>query len=550
MSLGNIKISHKILFVVIAAIVLCAGFGITTLTLGKKQIKTLEEIYKEKVVPLDNLRKIQLVFRELEYRMAAVVADMIAPIGSGEHLKQAAPELTGLWDAAKGALTEEEVLKDKETFEEGFRGFMAMAPKLQKAYFNEDTDIVQELADEWLDFKPLIFKTIDNMAAVQEASVGQYYEQSRKLISKVNIIIIISSAVAILFLIILASIIIRSIKGPIDMVVKMASLAASGDLTCRINLASRDEMGSMTGELNKMLANFSGACSNFSTGSNDISAHAEKLLASSNALFKGTEEQSDQVKQLTAGLTEMVQTSEEMARNSTHAAETTRQSYDSAKAGKDVVNRTVKGILELSENIKNTSEHIEGLSKSSEEIGNVIAVIHDISDQTNLLALNAAIEAARAGELGRGFAVVADEVRILADKTTKATKDIAAKIGSIQKETKDSIMVMEKGKAMVEEAVSTAEQAEAVLNTIVENSDKVMDLVQSIATATEEQSATSLELNSSSEHTARFINDTVKLSSEVRHSADELSNIASRLNDQITAFKTAKGAGAVSATES
>jgi methyl-accepting chemotaxis protein len=536
--LNNIKISHKILLLTITGLLLCVGFGGNTVLVGKQQIKTLDEIYNGKVIPLDNLRKIQLTFRELEYHMAAVMADIIAPIGSGEHLKQSLTDIEKLWIRAKIALTTKDLEKDKKLFEKGYSGFKTLAPTLEKSYFDEDIDMLEESYDSWLDFKPLIFKTIDKMATAQERAVGEYYQARQLVVSRTNTAVTIVTIAATLLFIIFSYIIIHSIKTPIKIVMQMATKAAGGDLTCKVARQGTDEMSTMIKELNNMIENFRGACGKFSEGSYAVAGHADGLLASSSDLFKSTEKQGSQAEQLAVSLTEIAHTSMDMAENATTAAEATEESAQSANIGKEIVNKTVTGITKLSQSINNTSELIQGLGRRSEEIGDIVSVIQDISDQTNLLALNAAIEAARAGTHGRGFAVVADEVKKLAEKTNNATKDIGLKIKAIQTETNDSITVMAEGKELATEAVTTAKEAEEVLGQIVDSSNKVMETVQRIAAATEEQSTATTQVNNSSEHIAMVVNDTVKLAKEVQGSANELINIAKNLNDQISCFKT------------
>ena len=123
MFLKRVKISQKVIGVVILSLVVFITFTIGIIIMGKKQSNTLEEIYSQKVVPLDNLRKIQLIFRELEYRMAAVTSDLVAAIGSGEHLKISLNEVDRLWSDVKGKITDDALLKDKDNFEKGYSGF-------------------------------------------------------------------------------------------------------------------------------------------------------------------------------------------------------------------------------------------------------------------------------------------------------------------------------------------------------------------------------------------------------------------------------------------
>ncbi len=234
----------------------------------------------------------------------------------------------------------------------------------------------------------------------------------------------------------------------------------------------------------------------------------------------------------------MSQTILDVARNSNDAAEATKTSFNTASNGKEVVGQAVTSIKKLAESVDEASSSIEGLGHNLEEIGVIISVIQDIADQTNLLALNAAIEAARSGEHGRGFAVVADEVRKLAERTAKATNEIATQITSIQTESRTSMALMAKGKSLAEESVTNATQAGDALQQIVESSDTVMDMVQRVATATEEQSSASEEVSHNMEDISMIISDQLEMAEEVEHSATHLSKLARKVLEQTSYFKT------------
>ncbi|MEK7773038.1 MAG: methyl-accepting chemotaxis protein, partial [Deltaproteobacteria bacterium] len=509
-----------------------------TILTGRNQIQTLKEIYDDKVKPLDELRSIQLLFREMEYRMAGVAADMVAPIGSGVHLKNSLKEIDVLWNDARPSVSGD-LSKERDDFEKAYNGFKKdIAGQLQKAYMEGDTKKVVALSDEWLSFKPGIFKSIDKMAEAQAKSVLDFYKEKKALISRVNMIVFGVCIVVSVIYLASASIIIRSVNSSIKAVVDVASLVAGGDLTHKVELKANDEMGMMATELNIMLGNLVEAFDKFTKGINTVFSQVEKLSDLSASLTRGSENQKSQTDRVSVASTEMAQTIIEMARVATDAASATKGSFEAASEGKKIVNRTVESIGKLVENVGNASSAIEESRVRSLEIGDIVTVIQDVSDQTNLLALNAAIEAARAGEHGRGFAVVADEVKKLADKTTKATKDIAEKIRAIQTGIKGSVAVMDTGKSLAGQAVVTVKTAEDALEKIVKTSDTVMDMVQKIASSTEEQSIAAENVNESIENIAGIINETTKLAEEVGASANELLAVAEGLRNHVQRFRT------------
>jgi methyl-accepting chemotaxis protein len=540
--ISRIKIRDKILFLAIVGIAVLVFFTTCVVIMGKNQIAALESMYTENVVPLDKLRKIQLIFRETEFRMAGVMTDMIDGTAAVNHLKSSIKEVDSLWEDVKPVLSSEELIAERDKFDRGYKGYKGMAGNLERAYmkvFNDkDTGPMKEVYDEWLEFKGLIFKSIDKMVEIQASLANESHVNRKKLINWVISIVIIGSVCMIVLFTFTSIVTIRSIVGSINTVVESAKEVAKGDLTCTIPLNSRDEMGVMAGELNTMLTKLNKAFSAVKNEAERIYKNAEGLSEVSEYLMTGTNEQKVQVEQIATATNEMSQTIIEMSKNALDASDITKQSFDSATKGREVSEQTKASISKLVSSVTKASEAIAVLGKSSDEIGEIVSVIKDIADQTNLLALNAAIEAARAGDHGRGFAVVADEVKKLADRTSKATEEIAGKIQANQKETKEVILSMKQGKSVADEAIATTSDARDALQKIVESSENAMDMVHRIAAATEEQSAAAEEVSQTMENTAGVINSTYVLSENVKKVSDDLAMVAAELKKQMEGFRT------------
>ena len=195
----------------------------------------------------------------------------------------------------------------------------------------------------------------------------------------------------------------------------------------------------------------------------------------------------------------------------------------------------------IADSVSSTAKKVEGLGKSSDQIGRIIGVINDIADQTNLLALNAAIEAARAGEQGRGFAVVADEVRKLAERTTTATKEIAEMIRTVQEETKIAVAAMEEGNKQVEEGVSTIARAGDSLKEIIHMSEEVGEMVTHIATAATDQSSATEEINNNMEQIAKLVKESADGAQQSAQACQDLSGLALDLQKLVSKFRVAEG---------
>ena len=234
---------------------------------------------------------------------------------------------------------------------------------------------------------------------------------------------------------------------------------------------------------------------------------------------------------------EMSATAGDIANNCHMAADGAQLAANTTQQGFDVVTRTVDGIRNRGEATRRNASLVESLGQRSDQIGAIVATIEDIADQTNLLALNAAIEAARAGEQGRGFAVVADEVRALAERTTRATKEISDMIRGIQQETRVAISSMEEGVRGTEEGASQAAQLESSLQTILAQVNAVTDQISQIATAAEEQTCTTREISNNVMSLNELAHQNNTGIAETGRAADNVSRQAEELQRLVGQFR-------------
>ncbi len=344
------------------------------------------------------------------------------------------------------------------------------------------------------------------------------------------------------FLILLGSIYLFFRKAIIRHILRIAQtvneLAADGgDLDRTIPVTSNDEIGGLASGINRLIGKLHDIVASISRNAEGLSSAATQLSGSSESMAAGIQQTVDQTSAVATASEEMAATSSEIARNCTVAADGSRQASELAASGSDIVAGTVEVMNRVSSRVRESAQTIESLGSRSDEIGEIIGTIEDIADQTNLLALNAAIEAARAGEQGRGFAVVADEVRALAERTTKATREISEMIKAIQRETRTAVVAMEQGVKDVEEGTSEACRSGKALQGILEQINSVAMQVNQIATAAEQQTATTSEISGNIQQITEVVNETATGTRETAAAAGQLAILADDLNRLVGQFR-------------
>lgn len=321
-----------------------------------------------------------------------------------------------------------------------------------------------------------------------------------------------------------------------DPVSELVGNIRNADLHSRFNSDRKDEIGGLqqafdgfVDQIKKTLLQVSEASAAVASASTQISSSTEELAA-------GAHEQSSQSAEVAGAVEQMTKTIMENSRNANDTADTAKKAKQTAEKGGFVVRQTVDGMKEIARVVNSSAETVKALGKSSDQIGEIIGVIDDIADQTNLLALNAAIEAARAGEQGRGFAVVADEVRKLAERTTKATKEIASMIKQIQSDTREAVVSMDQGTKKVDSGIILADQAGESLTEIVQISQVVTDKILQIAAASEEQSSASEQISRNVEAISTVTQESASGTQQIARTAEDLNRLTEQLQNVLAQF--------------
>ena len=264
---------------------------------------------------------------------------------------------------------------------------------------------------------------------------------------------------------------------------------------------------------------------------------AAELRANAEQIATGSAHVAAQAVSVATAGEEMAATSNDIASSCSMAVESVNRASATATSGAAVVQQTVQGMARIAGKVQDSARTVESLGARSDQIGAIIGTIEDIADQTNLLALNAAIEAARAGEQGRGFAVVADEVRALAERTTRATREIGEMIKAIQAETRNAVAAMEEGVQEVGRGTEDAASSGRALAEILAQVNEVTGQINQIATAAEEQTATTNEISNNMQHITEVVQETAGSSQMTADAAGRLAGLAQELQSVVAQFR-------------
>lgn len=369
---------------------------------------------------------------------------------------------------------------------------------------------------------------------VSEADEYGAMEPVRTALWQILVISLLALAAATVITLLVVRSIIRLLGGEPDYTAAMVKAVAAGDLSQTIKLKS--------GDTSSLLADIAQMQQSLRAMLTEVSQYAEQVASSSTELAQindetngGIEQQHEEINNSATAMNEMTTTLEEVARNTQEAADAAESANEAARQGQQVVDTTISDMQQLIKNVQDAVNIIHSLKADSDSIGNILQVIGSIAEQTNLLALNAAIEAARAGESGRGFAVVADEVRSLASRTKDSTLEIQTMIERLQQGADKAVSASEQSAAGTQQTAERAQQAGDALMQVTQAIDLINQTAQHIASATEEQTTVSRDINKNihkisdiSYQTSENMQQSVIASENLSKLAEELQRIVSR----------------------
>lgn len=539
--LNSISVKTRLLALITIPLIAFVAITLTSLNLMGTLVLGIKSINEDRVIPLKLIKSVSDNYAvKIVDDFHKFNADIISKAQLLNELEQAKQLAKSEW---KKYTSTQLIKEESELIEKAQAEMYSVLTFLDKTITQleragtlgySDKEFVKQL---YLTFDPLSV-TLDKLISLQLSTSQTFADQSFESYKNQKVLLISVSVGLILLSLVLARFIYLSISKPLNGVSQlMEEIAKDTNLLIRLPEIGNNEFTSAAKSTNSMLNRFKVLIEELREAVNTLGSESEGMSQNSSQLAANADQQHHQTTLIATAITEMSAAISEVATNAINTSNKASESDRIAKQGLEKVSMNIHSINELNEVISLTKIDIDMLCSKSNEINSVVQLIQGVAEQTNLLALNAAIEAARAGESGRGFAVVADEVRQLAHNTQQATGKISEMIIALQEASNRAVSSMEEATSKANKSVSIANDSSLSITAIADAITEIADMNLVVSTATEEQTTVAADISKNINEFSESIQNATLSASEMASSSLALSQLSSKLSQDIGIFK-------------
>jgi len=569
--LRNYKISKKIMVLQILVVIFMLAVGMTGFLNMTKMKANSDVMYQDSLLSIKTLNDIRAYRGEIESYVLEMILSNAKEQKQGTKRKindllKKTDELIKQYEASQLDSVEKKKFTDYKKVLNDYRNELLVV--MQEAELDHQKEAYEEYVNYLYNYRTQVTTLLNTLVEHNVTISKELNEESSRLSQMAYLIMIAITVLAIVLAVLVGLFITRMITGPLRDMQQLMTQAGSGDLTVRGTYESKDEIGLLTVDFNKMMDGLHEVVTKVNESANHLSARAVELSASAEHTVQVAQQISESIQEVAAGAetqalgaTESVKAMGEMAigigriaESSSTVSDASVETAKEAEQGNEAIQKVVRQMDSIRASVTSSSQAVKELGIRSQEIGQIVSVIVDIAAQTNLLALNAAIEAARAGEHGRGFAVVADEVRKLAEQSKLSADQITTLITEIQSDTSRVVTAIEKGNTEVDSGIQVVQEAGEAFQKILRSVQHVAEQIQEVSAASEEMSAGTEEVTASVEEMSRIARDSslhsqsvvgasqeqLGIINEISNAVQSLSEMAKELHDAVKQFKLEK----------
>ncbi len=541
-AVAEMRLSHK-LFIVITALNLFTITVFTCFIYTKEKNIILQGIDSKMISGCQGIKVAMDSFHARLHRPGDITAgeyrnqlDALTSFADGAGIKYAytVTMKDGKVVFTASSYTREELKEGKLT--SLFEPYEDAPAGLRKALTKNEITF-EQYTDKWGSFRSVFVPSRLPNGIVYAIGIDVALDDIRTVLNRTLVACMLIGFVVFAAGTVVALLISRYLAGSIRRIALHLNQVANGDLGILIEERSRDELGMLAQDINRMVEKLRVLMGSVWQASDSVVSAAGQFHSTSRNMSAGVEAVAAQALLVATAAEEMAATSRSISESCSNSASSVKDTEDTAQSAEAAVNQSVAMMNSIADLVQDSAATVKELGNSSAQIGAIISTIGDIADQTNLLALNAAIEAARAGDQGRGFAVVADEVRSLADRTGKATREISSVIKDIQAKIGDAVSSMEVGVTQVTKGTRDAARSGEALQDIVRHARLITLQVNQVAVAASEQTKTTDEISRNINEITTVAQSTVQEVNNSVTAAERMSGLAEDLHGQVRQFR-------------